>query len=79
MFNLVKEIWLRRRELLGYIGDFQARWVLTVFYFSLMLPFGLIATLGMDLLRVRKAPNQTNWIKTSIDRQIDFDNARLPF
>jgi hypothetical protein len=44
-------------------GDFQARWILTVFYFSIGLPFGLLTGLFMDPLGVKKMQTASNWTK----------------
>ena len=41
------------KEILHYIGNFQARLLLTLFYFTLALPFGLVARWGMDPLQLR--------------------------
>lgn len=43
------------------LGDFQARLLLTIFYFTVVLPFGLLARLAMDPLRVRKPPRSSVW------------------
>ena len=39
----MKKLWEGWKELAGYIGDFQSRFILTVFYFTIMVPFAFIA------------------------------------
>lgn len=50
------------KEILKYIGDFQARLLLTLFYFTLALPFGLLARWGIDPLGLRRPlPAASAW------------------
>lgn len=46
--------------LLRRIGKFQSTLFLTLLYFLLWLPAGMLARLGADWLHV-KAPRQTHW------------------
>lgn len=41
----MKKLWEGWKELAGYIGDFQSRFILTVFYFTIMVPFAILARL----------------------------------
>ncbi len=61
--------WAGWRELAGYFADFQSRWLLTVFYFTLALPFGILASLFMDALHVHRAAETSGWINRI--KQID--------
>ncbi len=45
-----------------FMGDLLARVVLTIFYFTLWLPFGLITTLFGDPLQIRSKLKPT-WLK----------------
>lgn len=40
------------------IGNFQARILLTVFYGIIVFPFGIIARLFSDPLRIKRLPTQ---------------------
>jgi hypothetical protein len=42
----LKKLWEGWKELAGYIGDFQSRFILTVFYFTIMVPFALVSRLA---------------------------------
>ena len=50
--------WLRFGQ---FLGDILARVVLTLFYFTVFVPFGLGATLFSDPLRTRK-PLSRAWL-----------------
>lgn len=59
----LKQLWHNWNEIAVHIGDFQARWLLTVFYFIILLPAGLILSLGGDPLQIHCKPKQSGWIK----------------
>jgi hypothetical protein len=54
--------WGRWKELSQKAADFQARILLTVFYFTLMVPFGLVFGLVKDPLRIKRRPSGTYWL-----------------
>jgi hypothetical protein len=64
------------REILKYIGDFQARLLLTVFYFTLALPFGLLARWGIDPLRLRRLSPATSAWQERRTRATDLSAAQ---
>lgn len=51
--NLLKRFWSAWKKLGQFIGDWLARIVLTVFYFTIFLPFGLGVRLFSDPLKIR--------------------------
>lgn len=53
--------WQRFSINAAVIGDFNGRFIATVFYFSVLVPFGLLSTLFMDPLR-RKG-SETRWLE----------------
>ncbi|MGQ0569403.1 MAG: hypothetical protein ACT4P5_07715 [Armatimonadota bacterium] len=57
----LRQLWRGWLELGVYIGDFQARLLLTVFYFVVVLPFSLIVRLARDPLQLRNAPETSAW------------------
>lgn len=59
------------------IGDFQGRVILTLLYFTLLVPFALIAKL-MDPLRLRKGPAPT-WHPRWEGEGSPLDRARRMF
>lgn len=63
LFVTVFFIWKVWPGLAKEIGNFQARFFLTIIYAIVILPFGLLARLLADPLRIKKAP--TSWIEHS--------------
>jgi hypothetical protein len=56
-------IWERWKKVSIYIGDFQSRLFLTLFYFTVLVPFGLFTRLLGDLLHLRRPPaSDSAWI-----------------
>lgn len=52
----MKALWGGWVELLTYVGDFQSRLVLTVFYFVVLPPFALLLRLSRRSPRRRRPP-----------------------
>ncbi len=66
----VKRLWEGWKRIATVIGDFQARVVLSLFYFVVVLPFGMGVRMFADPLRIRRH-GQTQWT--------DFqDRSRTP-
>ena len=57
----LKAIWEAWKSLVHKVGNFQARVILTVLYAIAVLPFGLLARLLSDPLRIKKRP--TKWLE----------------
>ena len=55
--------WSRWRELSQKAADLQARVLLTVFYFTLMVPFGVVFGLVKDPLRIKSRPSGSYWVE----------------
>ena len=55
---MLKRAWQSWKRIARAIGTFQARVLLTVFYLVLVLPFGVIARLFSDRLRIKHRPAQ---------------------
>ena len=55
--------WSRWRELSQKAADVQARVLLTIFYFTVMLPFGVVFGLVKDPLRIKQRPTGTYWVE----------------
>ena len=61
MRKLLRQFWARWKEMATYVGDFQARLLLTLFYLIVAAPFGLIARM-LDPLRIRSRARQSAWL-----------------
>lgn len=61
---MLKKFWNEWKIAAKYIGDFQSRLLLSVFYFTLLAPFGLLARFFDNSLELRfDQPRQTGWVK----------------
>jgi len=59
---LLRELWNRWLTLAKKIGNFQSRVILTVFYFLIVTPFGLLVRIFSDPLHSKSGPGQTRWL-----------------
>lgn len=55
MKNLLKIAWDRFSVNSAIVADINGRFIATAFYFTIMVPFGLLSSIFMDPLR-RKSP-----------------------
>jgi hypothetical protein len=58
--KILKFVWEKWKKVAIVIGSFNIRLLLTIFYFTLVIPFALIVKLFQDVLRLK--PKKTNWI-----------------
>lgn len=71
-------LWRGWAEIAGYFGDFQARLLLTIFYFTVFVPFALITRRLVDPLRLRRPPAGTNW-SARLPHEADLQASRQQF
>ena len=74
---MLNKIWKTWRRIGQAIGDFIGRLVLTLFYFTLFMPFGLGVRLWADPLDI-KSRYQVGWLNRST-RDSDINNVRRLF
>ena len=60
--NFLKKIWAGWKRFGHFMGDMLARVVLTIFYFTILLPFGLLTSLFGDTLNIRSKTKPV-WLK----------------
>ncbi len=53
-------LWEGWKEIAGYVGDFQARLLLTIFYFTVAVPFGFLVRL-VDPLHTKRPRGTSGW------------------
>jgi preprotein translocase subunit SecG len=70
--------WSRWMALSQAAGNLLGRIVLTVFYFTFAAPFGIIRTLTLDPLRLRKVNQPGTWLPRET-RDLTLDDARRQF
>jgi len=59
--SLGRRVWEGWKRIAHKIGVFQTRVIMTIFYFLLVLPLGLILRVVRDPLNL-KHPEGTNWV-----------------
>lgn len=70
-------MWDRWTTLAKPIGDFNARVLMGLFYFTVLLPFGLINRLTSDRLQLKKVPTgQSLWMSREPAIDLTLDDAR---
>jgi hypothetical protein len=58
---MLKRAWQVWKKIAHAVGNFQARVLLTIFYAVLVFPFGIMARLFSDPLRIKRRPTQ--WLQ----------------
>ncbi len=76
--TIVKRIWNAWKRLGQKIGDFLARVVLSVFYFTVFMPFALAVRLFQDPLRQRPKNLKSYW-EGKQSQTAGLDDARRGF
>lgn len=71
-------LWERWKAAARAIGDFQARLLLTLFYFVIVTPFGLAVRLFSDPLRLRRPQARSAWIARAT-QETNMERARSQF
>ena len=72
----LRKIWEAWKRFGQFIGDFVGRLVLTIFYFTLFVPFGLGVRFFGDPLSIRPS-HHTKWVdRTTNDLTVE-DSRRL--
>ena len=74
----LKRAWTAWRRIGQKIGDFLARVVLSVFYFTVFLPFALVVRLFQDPLKIRPRNLKTYW-EGKQAQPTGLDDARRGF
>ena len=76
--NVFKTIWKYWKKIGHKVGNFQARLILSVFYFVLVLPFGTIVRFGAKPLRL-KTSRTSNWLQSEVGAEDVMLRARRQF
>ena len=75
--ELLKKFWRGWKRFGQFMGDIVGRVVLTIFYFTIMLPFSLIVTLFSDPLDMKKRKAPAWQARTTGDQTLE--EARRQF
>ncbi len=74
----LKRLWTKWKAVAQVIADFQARLLLTLFYFIIVAPFGLFVRGFSDPLMVKRAAEHSMWSSKEL-QDPTLDNARRQF
>jgi hypothetical protein len=74
----LRHSWEAWQDVARYVGDFQARALLTVFYFTLLAPFGFLVRTFTDPLHRRPGAPHTEWLERRT-KDVDMAAARRQF
>jgi hypothetical protein len=70
--EIIHLAWERFKVITAIIGDIQGRFIATLFYFTILLPFGIGSRMFSDPLRQRLATEKTQWLERSpVSEKID--------
>jgi hypothetical protein len=76
--SLLKRAWEGWKSFGRKLGDFQARLILTIFYFIIVAPFSLLVRLFSDPLSL-KPDTARGWIVRSETKQTELQRANEQF
>lgn len=74
---MIRRIWERWKVIAHKIGIFQSRLLLNVFYFVIVLPFGIGVRLFSDPLHI-KHKHGSNWTRKIVESSI-VERAKRQF
>ena len=74
----MRDLWKRWKRIGRRIGDFQARALLTFFYFVILSPFALVVRWGSDPLAL-KSRTQKGWRLKSDTGHSSIERATAQF
>lgn len=61
MRDIINEAWERFKIIAAFVGDGNARAISIIFYFTVLVPFGLISVFFTDPLRIKN--NAPKWLE----------------
>lgn len=72
----LKRLWDAWKKIAHKIGTFQGKLLLTIFYFTILAPFGLFVKMFQDRLHLKKpVSGQSHWILRKDDEN-SIEKAR---
>jgi hypothetical protein len=75
---VLSKLWKLWKQFGQLVGDFIARIVLTVFYFTILMPFGLAVRWFQDPLGLKPGSVASFWLKREA-RETNLSEARREF
>jgi hypothetical protein len=78
MMSFLRHLLQEWKILSGYIGDFQARLLLTIFYFTALFPIGILLYLLSDPMQIHHQPQFSAWMKRP-ERELNIHEGERQF
>ncbi len=75
MRAILQLAWDRFQIIGSIIGDVQGRLIATIFYFTILMPFGVISRLTGDLLAIKTTGTKPTWLDRPATPE-NLDSAR---
>ena len=72
---MLRNLWNRWKAFGQKIADFQARFILTLVYFIVVLPFGFSVRWLSDPLQIKKKSRESLWFPKDLDEPT-LENSR---
>lgn len=76
--NVIRKLWEKWKAFGHKVGNFQARLILTVFYFVVICPFAAVVKFGAKPLRL-KLLHASNWLPHQLESEDMMSRARRQF
>lgn len=73
--TFLRRFWEGWKRVGQAIGDFLARVLLTIFYFTIFVPFGLGTRLGSDPLAMKSGEKMPQWVERKT-KDLTLEDAR---
>ncbi len=72
MRDIVHFAWQRFKIITAVIGDVQGRLIATLFYFTVLVPFGIASRIFSDPLNMKRSSPTTNWLdRVPVSEQLE--------
>jgi hypothetical protein len=65
---MVKKLWSKWKVFAQKIGNFQARVILSLFYFLIVSPIGIVFKFTDDSLRLKRPKANSYWLNRNINK-----------
>lgn len=75
---MLARLWAQWKRFAQKLADLQARLILTLIYFLVLWPFGLIVSVLRDPLKVKRSPQTSIWLSRPPETG-SLENARRQF
>lgn len=76
--NILNKAWDRWKIIGNVVGNYHGRAIVLVFYYTIMVPFGLGVSLLSDPLRIKDRYTESTWIERE-PVTTDVEEARRQF